>query len=286
MNKFELAHTFLAIADHGSIQAAAKKLNQSEAAISKKLKKLEDWLEEPLIIRKRSGLILTESGQRYYQASKKAIEQFIEAEAGFRQKKQSPQGILNVVSNSYYFRAFILPHLNGFSKKYPKITLNFNIAEILPNFQDKSIDIVFGGSALGENNMVRKKIDQTRYILCASPQYLKKYDAPRTPAELLKHRFIAHASRKPAHVITLDNDEHINLTPALMMNNTSMMIEACLENVGFIWTHENLVSEYLKKKGLVKFLDKYTQKTWNIYAYYEYQSFINPCIKAFMDFFT
>ena len=285
MNKFELAQTFLIIADKGSIQAAAETLSQSEAAVSKKLKRLEEWLEVQLIIRKRTGLILTEAGQHYYQASKKAIEHFQEAEACFRQKKKTPQGTLNVVSNEYYFRYFILPHLANFSKKYPKIILNINIAEILPNFQDKPVDIVFGGSATGTDNMVRKKIHETRYVLCASPQYLKKHGTPRATAELLQHQFIAHASRNPPNIITLDNDERIILTPALMMNNTSMMIETCLKNLGFIWTHENLVETHLKNKTLVRFLDKFTQQTSGIYAYYEYQYFINPCIKAFMDQF-
>ncbi|MBP9726755.1 MAG: LysR family transcriptional regulator [Gammaproteobacteria bacterium] len=285
MNKFELAQTFLTIADNGSIQAAATKLSQSEAAVSKKLKKLEEWLEVQLIIRKRTGLVLTEAGQNYYQASKKAIEQFLEAEAGFRQKKNIPQGLLNVVSNEYYFRHFILPHLAGYSKKYPKIMLNINIAEILPNFQNKPVDIVFGGSATGTDNMVRKKIHETRYVLCAAPQYFKKHGTPRATAELLQHQFIAHASRNPPNIITLDNDERIILTPALMMNNTSMIIEACLKNLGFIWTHENLVEAHLKNKTLVRFLDKFTQKTWSVYAYYEYQSFINPSIKVFMDYF-
>lgn len=286
MNQFELAHTFLIIADKGSIQSAAEKLEQSEAAVSKKLKKLEAWLGIQLVIRKRIGLILTAEGQQYYQESKKAIEQFLIAETSLRQKKKMPEGSLNVVSNEYYFLHFILPQLATFLRKYPKVSLNITIAEILPHFKDNPIDIIFGGSAPGADNIVRKRIHETRYVLCASPNYLKKYGIPQSIAELLQHRFIAHSSRNPPSRITLDNDESTLLTPVLTMNDTGMMIQSCLADIGFIWTHENLVEMHLKDNALIPFLEKYTQQSWNVYAYYEYQSHINPCIKVFMDFFT
>lgn len=286
MNQFELAHTFLNIADKGSIQKAAQKLDQSEAAVSKKLKKLEAWLGVQLIIRKRSGLLLTPEGQQYYQETRKAIEYFLNAEMSLRQKKKAPEGTLTVVSNDYYFREFILPRLPAFSKKYPKILLNIQIAEVLPHFKDTGIDIVFGGSAVGEDNMVRKRLCDTRYVLCASPHYLKKQGLPQAPAELFQHHFIAHASRNPPNRIVLDNEEALLLTPSFLMNNTSMMIEVSLQHLGFIWTHENLVATHLEQKTLVTFLSSYTQQSWPVYAYYDYQTHINPCIKVFMEFFA
>ncbi len=286
MNIFELASTFITIAHQGSIQSAARYLHQTEAAISKKLKKLEEHLKTQLIIRKRTGLLLTEAGQHYYQLSKATLEQFAQAEAQLRQKQKEAEGVLTIVSNDHYFQHRILPGLPAFMKKYPKIKLNFKLEEILPDFKYRSMDIIFGSSNPGDNNLVRKRIEQTRYVLCASPKYLKQHGVPRSSSELLQHHFIAHTSRQPANRIVFDDEEAIVLNPILSMNTTNAMIESCLKHVGFIWTHETLVKSYLHSKKLEYFLEKKTKNIYDVYVYYQYQTYSNLCIKAFIDFFT
>lgn len=290
MNTFELAETFLMIADMGSIQKAAKKMQQTEAAVSKKLKKLEIWLNTELLIRKRTGLILTEAGECYYKEAKKAIVQFQEAENSLKSQQKMPQGALHVVSNQYYSQQLIFPQLASFLKKYPKIDLRLSIAEILPDFDTHfstgKVDILWGCSAPGDENLVRKRIQQTQYVLCASPNYLKRRGIPTTLSELQQHDFIAHAARKSPQVILLDNHQQIAVTPKVMINNTAMMIKACLQDIGFIWAHKNMASQWISEKKLVCFLEKYTQETIDIYAYYEYHTFVNPCVKAFMQFFS
>jgi DNA-binding transcriptional LysR family regulator len=147
------------------------------------------------------------------------------------------------------------------------------------------MDILLGVSDLGEEHLVRKRIDHTRYVLCASPKYLKQFGKPNSSAELLQHKFIAHSARKPSNIIVLDHDERIILKPKLLLNNTPIMIQAALAHLGFIWTHENLVSDLIAKKKLVFMLDQHTQRPINIYAYYEQQLYRDPKIQVFVDFF-
>lgn len=286
MNKIDLAEALIAIADSGSIHEAATRLHQTNAAISKKLTKLENHLRVQLVHRTRKGLILTEAGQRYYHEAKKALTQFALAEQSIIQSAIQLRGELKIVANQYYAQTLLLPKLSSFLAQYSELKVNLDIAEVLPDFNAKKMDILLGVSALGEGQIVRKKIAVTRYVLCASPIYLKQRGIPKTPSELLQHDTIAHSARKPNEMIILDHEKQLILTPKLLVNNTQLMIQAALAHLGIIWTHENMLEDLITKKKLVCVLNEYTKKSINIYAYYKYQPYRDPKIQAFMDFFV
>lgn len=286
MNKLDLAEALIAIADTSSIQQAASKLHQTNAAISKKLTKLEAHLGTQLVHRRRKGLILTEPGQRYYHEAKKALAQFTLAEQSVIQATTMPEGELRIACNQYFGENIILPKLVHFMRRYPGLKIMLDIAEIMPDFNARKMDILFGVSAPGDNNLVRKKITSTRYVLCATPIYLKRKGTPLSSTELLQHDHIGHCARKPNDVIILDHDKKIVLKPKLLINNTQLIIQAALEDLGFIWIHEYRVSDLLAKKKLIQILEPFTKQPIDVYAYYEYQPYIDPKIKAFLNFFT
>jgi DNA-binding transcriptional LysR family regulator len=157
MNKLDLAEALIAIADTGSIQKSAIKLHQTNAAISKKLTKLEAHLSIQLVNRGRKGLTLTEAGQRYYHEAKKALAQFVQAEQCVIQTKIQPRGELTVVANQYYAENFIIPKLAKFLTRYLELKVNLEVAEILPDFNARKMDVLFGVATVGSEELVRKK---------------------------------------------------------------------------------------------------------------------------------
>lgn len=58
---------FLTIAQEQNITKAANKLFMSQPALSYRLTQLEKNFDEPLFIRTTKGVILTETGELYYQ---------------------------------------------------------------------------------------------------------------------------------------------------------------------------------------------------------------------------
>jgi DNA-binding transcriptional LysR family regulator len=285
VNRFDLAETFIIIVDSGSLIKASVALNQTTAAISKKLTKIENYLGAQLLIRTKKGIKLTESGQRYYHEAKNAIEAFKTAELSVKNSNTIPSGELKIVANYYYAEKIILPKLNAFVTAYPNISLNIETAEIHPDFSSKDMDILIGVSLPGADNLIRKKIDTTRYALCASPQYFQNLELPHTPSEILQHHFICHSARRPDHHITLDNEQILVVKQKLLFNNTEMIINAALHGLGLIWTHENILQKYLDNGQLVKVLPSFTTRLIDIYLYYEYQKYIDPKITAFLNFF-
>lgn len=286
MNKVELAEALIAIADSGSIHKAAIKLCQTDAAISKKLSKLEEYLEVQLIQRSRKGLLLTDAGQRYYHEIKKALNQFNLAEQCLIEERQEPQGELRVTLNPYYTQTMIMPKLGEFLKRYPKILLTLDVSEVLPDFNAKKMDILWGTSLLGEEQLVRKKICETHYVLCASPQYIKGKGMPHTISELLQHDIIVHAARKPPYFISFKNNQKLIIEPILLVNNSQAMVQAALEHIGLFWSHEYVVEKLVAQKKLIYILPDEMEKSKPVYAFYEFKIYKDPKIKAFIDFYS
>jgi DNA-binding transcriptional LysR family regulator len=285
MNRVELAQTFIAVVDQGSIIRAAKKLRQTSAAISKKLTKLEEHLKAQLLHRDRKGAQLTEIGQRYYYEVKQALEYFQKAEAIVTQSHIVPEGSLKVLGNHYYVESRILPRAAEFLKKFPKINLILEVAEIFPDFSEKKNDIIFGFSFPGPDDFSRRLVTKTRYVICASEAYLKSKGTPQSPSELLQHPFICHSSRNPKDLILLDHAKSVQVRSDIFLNSTPLIVQAALGGLGLIWTHENMVEDLIKAKKLRVVLPEYTQQPINIFAYSLFQKMKDPKVRAFLDFF-
>lgn len=286
MNHLDLAQAFIAVADCGSVQKAAQHLHQTDAAISRKITKLETHLGATLIKRERSGALLTDIGQRYYHQCKKALHEFALAETIVKEKQKEPEGVLRVVANQFYVNHFILPATKEFLKKHPKINLQIDVAEVLPDFKKTKMDILFGVGLKGSDDLVQKRVDQWRHILCASPRYLKQAGTPATTAELLKHDFIAHGSRNNPEIVSINEEHPVTMQPTLIINQTTCIIEAALNHLGIIWVPEPFVQPLLKQGKLIEILTKYNQKKLDIYLYYQYQKIVDAKIKAFVEHFS
>ena len=66
MHGFDLAQlrTFLEVAEAGSLTAAAPQVFLSQSAVSEQMRKLEDAVGQTLLLRSKTGVVLTPAGLR------------------------------------------------------------------------------------------------------------------------------------------------------------------------------------------------------------------------------
>ena len=96
MDRFNLMHVFVRIAETGSISAVARELGSTQPTISKQLAALEVRLGVTLLQRTTRRLSLTEAGSAYYDAARRILDQVAEAEAGVGRLSLGPSGTLTV----------------------------------------------------------------------------------------------------------------------------------------------------------------------------------------------
>lgn len=286
MSKLERIATFIAVVEENGFAAAARKKAVSTAAISRQVTALENELGAELLQRTTRQITLTEVGSEYYQHCKKTLTELQDAETAIAGSQKEATGILSITSSPHFALKYLFPRLPEFMKLNPKLRIRFDLAERFPDLAKEDIDVLFGVSIEGPPELVRKKVTTTQYALCASPNYLKKYGTPKTPSDLIKHRYITHSIRKPDNVVTFKDNKKIYVDPILWLNDSRMMREFAIKNMGIIKLHDYMVTDALKTKQLIEILSEFKEPPLPVFLYYQQSRYLQPKIRRFIDFFT
>jgi DNA-binding transcriptional LysR family regulator len=289
MDQLACIHAFVATVEEGSVHAAAVKLQQTDAAISKKVSRLEASLGISLMERGYGKITLTDIGQQYYYHCKAISDRIIDAQQLIEQATMVPHGELNVSCVRHNAYRYLMPKLKGFMRQYPKIQLNMTMAERVPDFAHDAVDILFGiAMSIPEQDirLVRKQIGLTRDIFCATPSFLRTVKLPQKPKDLLALPYICHTARKPMNILDFDHGLELQVHPILKCDDHESVVHAASQGLGFIYVKEYMVEEYLKSGQLTELLPTYKKTEYPVFVYYRYATYPDPKIQAFMDYFT
>lgn len=286
MNKFTCIHTFITVIEENSFARAANKLRISTGAVSRQITALEQDLGAQLLNRTTRRLSLTEIGAAYYPQCKKILSELQVAEDEIAGSQKEASGLLSVTVPSYFAEKFILPRLQKFMQANPKLRVKLQVAERFPDLSQEDIDLIFGVSMPGPPELIQKQIMTTRYVMCASPAYLKKYGVPKKPSDLSEHRYITHSMRVPDNILKLDNNVELFVEPCLWLNNAQAMRQCALEDMGIVRLHDYMVNAALNAKKLIEILPQYHCTKIPVFLYYQPSRYLQPKIRKFIDYFN
>lgn len=112
---------FAAVCEHGSFTGAAAALNQTQAAVSRQIRELEDELSVRLFLRHASGATLTQQGE-ILAGSLGGLEQVARAIDEIRRRKRG--GDITVLTDHSLVSSFVLPRIAAFERANPGFTVN------------------------------------------------------------------------------------------------------------------------------------------------------------------
>ncbi len=282
--KFEVFHK---VAELGSITEAAKQLHVSKAAVSHSIKQLEATLEIPLFIRSTRKITLTDEGKLLYTQCQRLKDELDITRNLISNFTAEPSGTLRISCNPYLADTLLLPILSKYIKQYPAVNIEVFAEERMPNMFKENIDIVFGINWPAPDEVVAREIGKTRYVLCASPQYLENHGTPTTLKELEKHTYIPHLGRNDENIIAnLKQKISLNLNTQLKVNNALLMKRFALNGFGITQLHDYMVNDEIRSRQLVEVLKDTMKTTIPLYIYYQKHRFVQPKIRQFVSLVT
>lgn len=181
---------FLAVADSGSVTAAARLLGASQPTISRRIDELERRTNARLFHRGPGGCVLTELGEQV--ADRVRV---IEREARWIEQKvhyadTAPEGRVTLTTTEDIGCCCLLPMLGDFHRAHPDIDL-----DVITGYQ--AVDLLAGEAdiALRVGNprselLVGRRLADVRFRLYASEGYVHQHGAPRSIKDLPRHRII------------------------------------------------------------------------------------------------
>jgi len=171
----------------GSLSAAARDLGVSTAVVSRRLAALEARLGVRLVNRTTRRLALTDEGASYHEACARILGEIEDADAAAAAKRVEPQGLLKVALPASFGHKHIAPLVPPFALRYPKVQLAFSLSDRNVKVIEEGYDLAIRIGELGDSSLAARKLAPNRRVVCASPAYLGRHPAPRTPIDLQKH---------------------------------------------------------------------------------------------------
>jgi DNA-binding transcriptional LysR family regulator len=188
---------FVRVVELGGFSAAARAFRMTPSAVSKLVARLEARLGARLLNRSTRKLQLTPEGAAFYErgvlvlADMDAAER--EASAG-----SAPRGLLRVNSNVPFGMHCLLPLVPEFLARHPDITLDLALTDTVVDLLGERADVAIRSGPLSESQLIARKLGESRMIVAASPEYLRRQGEPQTPADLADHNRLGF--RFPRHV--------------------------------------------------------------------------------------
>ncbi len=124
MLKLELLESFIAVAECGNLSKAAERICRTQSALSLQIKKLEDTVGKPLLLRDNKGVTLTESGETLLNYAYKMV-QLNDQAMGDLKESHNKQTIRLGVPTDYITR-YLKSCLLEFIREFTNIELSID----------------------------------------------------------------------------------------------------------------------------------------------------------------
>lgn len=244
--------TFMAIAEMGTVSAAAKKLGLTQTAATQRIKALEKQLGYSLFLRSRTGMKLTEEGRTLLRNSLQAREIEGRLTSELRKGAVEHDASLAITAPGGIILRRIIPQCEKLIKKWPRLNLRF-IAEV----RAERVNLLKSGVAdlavvlpyEVTNELDSKIIAPNELVLVATARW-----KGRPLKEILhEERMIAYAPDDP---LGADYLQKFHLLaelkrPRLFANENETILALVLLGAGFALLPVDLALPYIQQKKLI-----------------------------------
>lgn len=185
-------NTFLAVADTGSLVAAARSLRMTQPALGRQISMLEEKLGSSLFIRGRSGMKLTETGLALVdeaRAVKNEVDRFLLKAAGHDERIS---GTVRITA-SRVVSIYILPAMLARLKQAePAIEIELVPDNAVANLIARDADIAIRMVRPLQNDLIATKITEIPLGAYAHQSYIARRGKPETIDDLKHHDVIGY----------------------------------------------------------------------------------------------
>lgn len=286
MDRFRELSTFLAVAEDGAFNAAARRLHMSPPAVTRLVSALEARLGVQLFTRTTRQVKPTEAGERLLQDAGRILAELAEAEASAAGAQEAPRGELRVTAPVLFGQRFIAPILRDYLDRYPTVTVRALFLDRMVDPIGEGLDVALRIGELPDSGFSATRVGAVRRVTVAAPDYLARHDPPKAPEALQAHRIIlpTAASDAPRWTFVAGRArQRVKLQPALSVNTLDAAIEAALAGWGVTRALSYQVADALADGRLVELLPGWDDRLMPIHLLHAEGRRAAAKIRTFID---
>ena len=296
MTKIDDMELFVRVVQAEGLAAAGRQLGLSPASMTARIKTLEARYNTRLLNRSTRSLSLTDAGHRFYQACLRVLAEVADAEAAIRQDEGVLSGSLRVTAASDFGRQFVAPALAEFVQEHEAVNPHLYLTDGVVNLIAAGFDLGIRFGNLPDSNLIIRPLARdNRRVLCASPEYLKRYGVPQKPKNLEQHRcLVMERFGEPLNQWHFQNDhgkQTIKVNAALSSNDGALIRQWALASSGIAIKSTWDIKSDVVAGRLITVLDDYAvsfqteENEVGLQVIYPSRKYLPRQVASFIDYF-
>lgn len=185
---------FLAVAETGSLSAAARQLSVSQPTVGRQIAELEKRLETRLFERASHGYLLTSAGQQIRERIQAVASDLDGVEQIISGLDKSLSGTIRISATEGFGSYWLTPKLSQFQAYHPSIKFNLMLDISVVDLRRREADVALRLANPRVSDLIGRKVGRTGFGLYGAKTYLEKRGRPASMADLVSHDFIGWQS--------------------------------------------------------------------------------------------
>jgi DNA-binding transcriptional LysR family regulator len=287
MDRLEAMSLVLAVAEAGSLSAAARQRKVPLATVSRNVSELEAYLRTKLFDRSSRALVPTDAGRTYIAALKRILADIAEAERAASGEYTTPRGELRVSAPVALGRLYLQPVLAEFLATFPEVDVQLSLQDRSVNLAEEHIDAALRVGALADSSLIAVRIGEIGRVMCASPAYLKSHGTPTSPSDLSRHDCISYPPIQSPTTWRFKRDQTEYVVPVrsrLVVSNLESACDAARAGIGVTVALSYHVAEAIRSGELTPLLQDFQPPPRPVSFVYSPNRFMPVKLRAFLDF--
>ncbi len=280
---------FVMVVESGSFSKVAEQLNLTNSVVSKRIARLEQTLNAQLLYRTTRKLSLTDAGRTFYGKARLAKLAFQEAEDIVTGYAEDVRGTIKLTMPVVSARLVLSHALAEFCHDHPNVDVELSIDNQMVDIIEQGYDLAIRTGNLEDSSLIARRLVDSDWMICASPEYLRKHGEPQTPEDLLQHNCLIyrHEGRGSQNwMFKRGKDEYtIQVSGRFKSNNLNSLRQAALSHFGIAYLPKALVYEDFVAGNLNSILNGLAAKDLGIYAIYPKTRQPDMKLKLLIEYF-
>ena len=278
---------FTAVVAQGSFSAAGRQLGLTPSAVSRAIDRIEARLGVRLLLRSTRALALTAEGQAYLGAARRILTDLDDAEQAIADQG-APRGRLRVNAAQAHGRLRIVPLLGEFARLYPQILIDISLSDRLVDVAGGQADVAIRFGPLADSPLTARKLGESRRVIVASPDYLRRSRTPKVPEDLHDHNCLNFNFRRAEPVWPFRREGHdyvLSVDGNIEANNGETLGQLAAAGVGIARVGSFSVVAEIASGELVPLLEEYNPgDIETIHAVFVGGPNVPARVRVFVDF--
>lgn len=256
------AKTFLAVADKGSLSAAARALGQTQPTVSRQIAALEESLNVLLFERTGRSVILTQAGIELLEHVRSMADGANLVSLAASGHAQSVEGQVRITASELMSAYVLPPILEDLTRSAPALDIDIVADNGMRDLVRREADIAIRHARPDQPNLLARRVRDDVMRFYASSAYLDAHGEPgRT--NLSGHQIVSFvdADRMLGYLLPVGLDlsrAHFRLSSSSQL----VALEMARRGLGMIVAPEHVAGDLAGLVPVLRDVEPFTVQTW------------------------